>query len=106
MTSEMPIEPVTPVVPDEAPEAVPEPVLEPVPTASAEAAQLLTYFKAIDPRREGVGLEKIRPFYGVVGWSVILKPARELIALGMLRKRPVMNAKGGVGYELYTWVEA
>lgn len=92
MAVETPIEPM-PDQPD-------FPLLEGV---SVEASQLHANFKAVDPRRNGVGLDRIRPFYPKVGWSVILTPANELIQAGFLKKRPVMNAKGSVGHELYTW---
>lgn len=82
------------------------PPSEDSPVMSAEAAELLANFKAVDPKRTGVGLDRIRPFYPRMAWSVILTPAKELEALGLLKRKSVMNGKGRVGYELYTWTEA
>lgn len=73
---------------------------------SPEAQKLLNIFMVLDNDRAGVGLDKIRVFYPKVAWSVILEPAKELEAAGRLTRKPVLNAKGRVGYELYTWKEA
>lgn len=76
------------------------------PALSAEAQTMFNQFTMIDPQREGVSLDKLRPFYGRVGWSKLLTPANELVASGRLSKRAVMNGKGTVAYEVYTWKEA
>ncbi len=82
------------------------PAPTPAPAAlSPEAQQLIANFRAIDPTRVGVGLDKIRPFYPKIGWSKILRPAEELESAGLLVKRPVLNDRGGVAYNLYTWKE-
>lgn len=72
---------------------------------SEEAALMLSNFKAIDPRREGVGLDKIRPFYPRIGWSKILAPVAELERAGKLTKRNQLNQRGGVAFHIYTWQE-
>lgn len=76
-----------------------------VPALSEAAATLLSNFKAIDPRQEGVGLDKIRPFYPRVGWSKILAPVAELEAAGKLARRHELNNRGGVAFHVYTWQE-
>jgi hypothetical protein len=77
-----------------------------MPELSAEAAQMLQNFKAIDPNRQGVGLDKIRPFYPRVGWTQILAPVNELESSGLLSKTSVLNDRGAVGYHVYAWKEA
>ena len=73
---------------------------------SDEAVTLLANFKAIDPLAKGTGLDRIAPFYPKVGWTVILARVKELEDAGKVARKPVMNAKGRVGYHLYTWKEA
>lgn len=90
--------PATPT-PQETPASAPAPL-------SAEAALLLTQFKAVDPNRAGVGLDKIRMFYPRVGWDVIHARVQELEDANLLGHTPVMNQRGSVGYNLYTWKEA
>lgn len=93
--------------PTPAPRTTPNPTPAPAtPALSPEAQTMLNQFTLVDPQRQGISLDKMRPFYGRVGWSVILAPANELVAAGRLSKRPVLNAKGGVAYEVYTWKEA
>ena len=75
----------------------------PEPVLSEEAAALHAQFKAIDPKRNGAGLNTIAMFYPKTGWNVIRVMVRELEAHGMLTSRNVLNRKGGVSHKLYTW---
>ncbi len=73
---------------------------------SEEAAALHAQFKAIDPKRNGAGLNTIAMFYPKTGWNVIRGYVRELETAGMLTSRNVLNRKGGVSHKLYTWQSA
>jgi hypothetical protein len=92
--------------PQNRPAAAPAPAAGPAATLSTEAQTLYSNFVAVDPTRRGVGLDKIRPFYPRVGWSVILGQVAELEGAGMLTSRNVTNDRGGVAYKVYTWKEA
>lgn len=76
-----------------------------LPTAgiSSEATKLHNFLKAVDPDKNGVGLDKVRPLYPKVGWNVVLRHVNELKNAGMVTETGVPNAKGGIGYNLYTW---
>ena len=95
-----PASPTTPATP------APTPTPQAPAALSAEAQTLFNQFTLIDPSKSGVGLDKIRVFYPRVGWDVIFARVHELEDAGKLTKRAVLNPKGGVGYHLYTWVEA
>lgn len=82
------------------------PSTTPVTEPTQEAVTLHGQFRALDATQQGVGLDKIRPFYPRVGWGVILSRVAELEAVGMVTKRAVMNSNGTVGYHLYTWKDA
>lgn len=90
--------PIAPAVP-----AVPAAPVSPAPTLSEGASELLLNFRAIDRKQQGAGLHQIRQFYPQVGWDVILKDVKELQNAGLLETRKVLNDKGGVSHELYTW---
>ena len=66
---------------------------------------LLSQFKAVDPARKGVGLDKIRMFYPRVGWDKIHAWVHQLEDAGSLKSQNVMSPKGTVAYKLYTWKE-
>lgn len=93
--TESPVQPVQPV----------QPAQVQAPVEPTDAEKLHANFKAIDPLRNGVGLDKIRPFYPRVGWNKILGWCAELESAGKLAKRVVLNKTGGVAYHLYDWKE-
>lgn len=93
--------------PVQAPAPVPAaPTPAPAPVLSQEAQTLYGNFKAIDPTNQGVGLDKIRPFYPRIGWGKILAWAAELEAAKLLTKTHKLNGKGGVAYHVYSWKDA
>lgn len=74
----------------------------PAPAAlSPEAQAFVNNLRAVDPRGEGIGLDKLRVFYPRVGWNVILAAANEAISAGLVKKQTVMNGRGGVAYHKY-----
>ena len=76
----------------------------PAPLSNA-ASLMLSQFRLLDPTRQAVGLDKLRPFYPRIGWNIILATVHELENAKLLTKKGVPNPKGGVGYHVYTWQE-
>lgn len=82
------------------------PAVQPAAPALSEAAVLmLSQIKMLDPNKQAVGLDKLRPFYPRIGWNIIGATVKELEDAGKLKARNVMSPKGTVAYKVYTWQE-
>lgn len=88
------------------PTPTPEPTPDPNAKPLATADELYAFMRAIDPRREGIGLDKVRPLYRKTGWDKILAVVKQLEDSGRVTKRAVLNRQGGTAYEVYTWKDA
>lgn len=60
--------------------------------------------RQLDPNREGVTMDKLRPFYPAAPWNWIRPALMTLVDAGRAthKLRPAPNGK--VSYEFFTWV--